>query len=275
MARCWGLTDPCPDPLATAGEASGADFSEGIGLPLSDRPQQAGIYGKVTYKGNPAPNVELTLQRYRPGTAGETTLLTVTTDANGEYAFRNVPNLPSGNRYYVRYSNPNDNLFVGSWFAPDIPLYAAGQSIAGGDFDIQDVVLKSPPAGAKRSLPAVFTWQKRVPPTDTFVWRLRTEDFGTQWLSDDLGLVDSYTLGELYTGVNFNTSYWWLMHVYSGADSFGISYYMRKVSFSAATATPTPTTSPTSTTVPTVGPTATVMPTVPPPPKLYVPHTVR
>jgi hypothetical protein len=68
-----------------------------------------------------------------------------------------VPSLTPGQRYYVRYRNYADTpgrLWV--WGTRDLTSYAAGSAVEIGNFDIADIALVSPPAGATVALPYTF-----------------------------------------------------------------------------------------------------------------------
>jgi hypothetical protein len=190
-----------------------------------------GIHGRVTFGSAAAPNIELELIVY--AIRSQSTVATTTTNALGRYRFTGVPGLDTGKTYYVLYDNPADDArYVAFWHGPDITSYAAGQSADGGDFDIANVELLVPDPNASVSLPAEFRWRRREFPGDTYRWRLFDPDnTSTSWQTNDLGDVGSYTLTELPSGATSGKVYGWYVWVYDGADSFGSSYYYRRVTF--------------------------------------------
>ena len=203
---------PTPQPTPTPGGASG-------------------IYGRVTYNNQRAPGIQLNLRVYDNN--GESNVATTYTDSQGNYSFKNVPNLPPGKRYYVRYGpNNSDDKFVYIWLGPDITSYQQGQSKHGGDFDIADVKLTSPPSGATRSLPVTFTWEKRVYTSDTYRFILFDPNTLQGWRTDDLGYVGDVTITALPSDVQYGKTYGWYPRPYHGENSFGIPYYYREIIFS-------------------------------------------
>jgi len=209
---------------------------------------QAGIHGRVTVNMSPTANITVVLRMYDNVSEDETSVLTTTTDVAGEYLFTSVPTLPSGKTYYVRYGpNSTNPDYVAWWFGPDIPNYTAGQSVAGGDFDIANIVLQSPPPGATRSFPVTFTWARRSVPADSYRFFMANATFTQAWATDLLGYVNQVTILSLPSGAAYGQPYWWFMAAYMASDSFGYSYYVRQITFSSSTATPTSVFSPTPT----------------------------
>ncbi len=129
-------------------------------------PVKDGINGRVTYKGAAAPGIELQLQLYDGSET--TTAATTTTDSDGRYRFTAAASLGSGQEYWVRFLSPGNPAYVSSWQTASITAYTSGSSVPGGDFDIANVNLLSPPDGATRALPTSFTWQPRGIPADTY-----------------------------------------------------------------------------------------------------------
>jgi serine protease len=191
------------------------------------------IYGRITYNNGPGAGIKLTLQKYND--SNETTVATTYADKNGRYSFKNAPTLPSGYKYYVRFGpNGDNNHYVYVWFGPDIASYHNGESVHGGDFDIADVKMSSPPSGATRSLPATFTWTKRVVTTDTYRWILFDVDTEDSWRTKDLGYAASVTITGLPDSVQRGKAYGWFPRPYHGSDSYGFPYYYRMITFSAS-----------------------------------------
>lgn len=224
-------------------------------LTASAPAQPAGIYGRVTNNGQLIGGIPLELRRY--DASGETTVATTTTDSNGNYVFSGVPTLPSGYRYYVRYgpngTNPN---YVAFWFGPDITTYTTGSSQPGGDFDIADVKMQAPPGGASLPFPITYRWSLRAVPVDNYMVHLFKEDRSVYWNSPNVGYADHVIQTSLPPGMSYNQSYLWHPIVFMAADSFGIPFYSRLITFLPASASravflpliqrmPTPTATPT------------------------------
>ena len=54
------------------------------------------------------------------------------------------------------------------------------------------------------------------------------------WTTGNPADVGSYTLQSLLTGMVYGRSYYWLVSVFRGADSFGYSFYMNGVKFQSS-----------------------------------------
>lgn len=131
-----------------------------------------GIYGRVTVNGAPAAGERLEL-RFFDGFAWST-LRWIDTDINGEYVFLDIPALELGQRYYVRYANRadvEDRLLF--WGTRELTAYSRSQAVEIGNFDIANVALTAPPAGATVTLPYAFRWAPRpATPTDSYEFNL-------------------------------------------------------------------------------------------------------
>ncbi len=206
---------PPPGPTATPTPPSGGN--------------QGDIYGRITVNNQAPPEVLVALQAYAPSGGNEDLVALTTTDAQGYYHFRGVASLPAGKLYHVVYG-PNlfDNRFVRMWYGPDISSYQAGQTLPGGDFDIANVVLTSPPTNASRTLPVTFTWQKRAYAQDTYTFVLTD---GTRIWFVDLGNVGQYTMHSLPSGAAYQQTYYWYPMIKNGEDSYGIPYEARAITF--------------------------------------------
>ncbi len=164
-------------------------------------------------------------------------LTTTITGSDGSYAFEGISDLEEDQIYYVRFGpNGVNNLYLRNWYGPDITSYAADTSVHGGDFDIKNIHLRSPDAFAKVTLPVTFTWDRREIPTDTYAWYLFKSGTADTWTSDNLGDSDNYLLDALPEGVDYDSRYFWAMLVYTGPDSFGISYDYNMITFLSSTA---------------------------------------
>jgi hypothetical protein len=199
--------------------------------PTSTPPVSQGIYGWVTYYGGPVSGTGLAL-RFYDGSAWSTAA-TAATDSNGRYVFSNAQSLLPGQRYYVRFGpNTTTPEYLTAWYGPDILSHTSEIPTPGGDFDIANVSLLDPAPGAIVSLPAQFTWLRRMLGGEGYRWRLFDPVSMAGWTTADLGDVDSYTLDTLPAGVNPGGVYGWYVEVYTGPDSYGVSYFYREVTFS-------------------------------------------
>jgi hypothetical protein len=201
-----------------------------IYLPLISKPR-SGIYGRVTENGVPAANVPLELQFYN-GSTWSSPVITFT-QADGWYAFTNVPGLASGQRYDVRYlNNGTGRLWV--WHTRMIDTYAAGSCVSIGDFDIADIPLLSPANNVSASLPLTFFWSFRpATPSDSYEFNLYDPRSRDPYFATDprLGYVSSFTLNTLPAAFNVGQPYAWEVWVYSPDGGLGISWLPRMVSF--------------------------------------------
>jgi hypothetical protein len=202
-------------------------------LPLVvTQPPPLGIHGRVTENGVPVPGVIIGL-RLHDG-LDWTTVATVTTDANAEYHFLNMPALSPGHTYNSIYLNPDNNPNrIASWIGYLITSYAAGADAAGADIDIADIQLVNPPSGAVEGLPATFTWHRRPLTTDSYEFGLFHPSGSPYFYSNPaLGYVNNYTLNDLPPGFQFNTDYSWSLVAYgpggggeTGNYGFAQSWY--------------------------------------------------
>jgi hypothetical protein len=188
-----------------------------------------GINGRVTHQGAAAAGIELELRFYDG--ANTTSAATTTTDSEGRYRFTGAASLDPGQEYWVRFLSPDNPAYVSIWQTASITAYTSGSSVPGGDFDIADVHLLSPPDGATQALPVTFTWQPRGIPGDTYsvvFWDLDTDDY---WYTENLGNVGSFTATGLWQDVVFGKEYGWSVWVFNGPDSYGQSYYYQTITF--------------------------------------------
>jgi uncharacterized repeat protein (TIGR01451 family) len=203
-------------------------------LPLIRSTCKSGICGRVTLNGSPAAGVSLELRFFNGSSFS--TLATTTTNANGDYAFAGMPSLALGQHYYVRYRNyagTPGRLWV--WGTRDLTSYSAGSAVEIGNFDIADIVLVSPAAGATVALPYTFQWTRRpATPSDTYEFDLYDPTDGNPnfYTAPPLGYVGSYILNSLPPGFNVGALYGWEIWVYSPDGGYGISYETRAVHFS-------------------------------------------
>ena len=194
-------------------------------------PSNDGIHGGVTFKGAAAPGIELQLRFYDGSQT--TTAATTTTDSEGRYRFTSAASLGSGQEYWVRFRSPDNPAYVSWWQTASITAYTSGSAVPGGDFDIADVDLLSPPDDATQALPVTFTWQQRGIPTDTYRLAFFDLDTDEYRYTDDLGNVGSHAVTSLWPDAVYGKEYGWVVWVFNGPDSFGESYYYQSMTFLA------------------------------------------
>jgi len=261
-----GGTDPTPTPTATPRP------------PTPTPPSTDGIHGQVRFQDLGIGDINLLLRQCP--TSGSCDLETskvaeTTTDENGYYQFTGVPSLPAGNIYFVFYFNHNDgnntpdDRFLWRWYGPDITSYSAGRSVAGGDFEINDVPLTSPRT-ERTTLPVTFAWNPRGLPGERYSWELFDLQTGATKCVSDPATGGSLELGEdNFLGVcngSYGVEYGWFVWAIAGPawdnnQGLGDSYYYATLTFDPSggpTPTPTPTRTP-------ALPTATPTPTSTPP----------
>jgi serine protease len=193
-------------------------------------PQNEGIYGHITFQGAAAAGIGLVL-RFWNGSSWSTAA-TTTTDGAGSYRFLGVASLGAGQSYYVRFGpNSSNSAYLWSWWGPTITSYTSGDTVPGGNFDIANVSLQSPPGGAATTLPATLSWQQRGFAIDTYRVRIFSLTTSDNWLTVDLGNVGSFNMTSLPPGANFGTEYGWSVQVMNGPDNLGESYYYRRITF--------------------------------------------
>ncbi|MFN8483037.1 MAG: hypothetical protein U0768_08315 [Anaerolineae bacterium] len=254
-------------------------------------PGAGAIFGRLLANGTPVANESVSLREY--DTSSDVAVDTVTSGNDGVYTFVNPPTPPTGKTYYVRYGvNSTKPEYVNVWYGPDIVGYTAGNTVSGGDLDIANVPLVSPPSGSTVGIPATFTWQPRTAPTDWYRWALVDATTFEGWIFPTVQNGGSYTLSSTngLTGFQFGADYLWYVEITdtTATNSYGYSFDAWDVFFTeggtpAASETPTATATTaaaTATVTPTAtgtGPTATVTPTATAGTSypVYLPHIAR
>ena len=100
------------------------------------------------------------------------------------------------------------------------------------------MTLLLPKPNAAVSLPVTFTWNRRGLSGDTYKVVIYDYDLREWfWTTGNPADVGSYTLQSLLTGMVYGRSYYWLVSVFRGTDSFGYSFYMNGVKFQSSAAT--------------------------------------
>jgi len=101
-----------------------------------------------------------------------TTIESASTNANGIYAFPNVPALGYGQKYHVRYSNSTNPNYLSSFVTRDLNVYSACTNVEIFQFDIANIVLRAPGSDATVSLPSAFQWDRSNSTADSYEWNL-------------------------------------------------------------------------------------------------------
>jgi hypothetical protein len=188
-----------------------------------------GIYGHVTLNGSDIGGVTLELRYYNGSTWS--TRASTNTASDGIYKFLGVPNLNSGQWYFVRFLN--DEWISGRiyyWSTRYINSYN-GEDLHIGDFDIADIPQTYPSDGANIRLPYSFQWTVRTAtPSDNYELNLfDPADYNTDWFMN-VGYVNNHTLDCLPNNFSTGKVYGWEMGVYSPDGGYGHTTY-QEVSF--------------------------------------------
>lgn len=217
-------------------------------------PSTGGINGQVLNKGQGIAGIQVGLfacaaaSRQECNPEQQAPVAKTKTVAGGSYNFDGVASLPSGQEYFVFYFNDetggntaNDALLY-RWFGQSITSYTAGNSAAGGTFDIGEVRLLTPSDGVTVTLPATFTWTARPAVTgEHYAWTLFDLDTGESICESAPATATSFTLDATFfndncVGVKPGVEYGWYVWAISGttfdtATGYGDSYYVGDVRF--------------------------------------------
>ena len=218
-------------PGAGAGQTPVDNFS--VYLPLVGKPAYL-IYGRVTDGGIGAAGVSLDL-RYFDG-SDWSTLVSTTTTSGGNYQFKDVPPLGTGEAYLVRYLNTIDQSRLGTWETRHLTGLTSGGMINLGSFDIANIALTAPIYGHETSLPRQFSWTRR-PATqgDSYKFNLfDIYDYVPKFTSIPLGYANSYDLASLPAGFYNCNPYYWAITVNSPDGGWGGSLWAYEVTFYSA-----------------------------------------
>jgi hypothetical protein len=154
------------------------------------------------------------------------------TAEDGSYLFGSLSSLDSGQAYGVMYANSTgDSRYLSVWYGPIIQGYTVGSQRSGGNFDIANVALLSPPHDSSRALPVTFTWQTRGLAGDSYRWVLFDLETNQLWETASLGDTGMYILAALPEGTRYNRKYGWFVRVYSSENGFGESFYYHAITF--------------------------------------------
>ena len=192
-----------------------------------------GISGLVTFQGAPLGNQPLELRFFDGSTWS--TRASLATETDGTFLFTSVPALAPGQKYYVRFTNTANPKSLFRWGTQEITAFADEQRVDVGTFDVANIELSSPAAGATVALPASFQWIARTAtPSDNYEFDLAEPNTGNPFFYTDppLGYVSSYNLAHLPPGFKTNTPYIWYMWVYDTNGGYDLSYWAYYVRFS-------------------------------------------
>lgn len=197
-------------------------------LPFISNPKPpAGIYGRITYQGVPVTHTQVALWRCDYENAAwlcrSTNRIFTTTDETGQYQFTTAASLQANQKYHVGFS-ASDARYLSWWTSFDILTYAAGQVVAGGDFDVADVPLVAPASGVTVTLPLNFQWVPRAAtPTDNYQVGLVNFDTGDNWYLPYVGYNPSYLLTTPPPGFVAGAQFAWGVWVTSPNGGSGLS----------------------------------------------------
>jgi len=190
-------------------------------------PPAGGVFGRVSINTEPAARIALQLVEYDE--EASSIVGTTFTSADGRYVFDDVPDLPAGKAYFVKYGpNTDDPRLLFQWFGSDIVTYTSGASVSGGDFDLGNVMLVSPPTGTALSPPYAYRWHPR-PVADTYRLRIFDPEGSDAWITNDLGHVGQSWIN-MPEGAELGKEYGWSVRAYY-RGGFGDAYYYSRFTF--------------------------------------------
>ncbi len=203
-----------------------------------------GIFGLVTQDGIPVGNVTLNLRKI--DSSSTITVGAAVTDSSGFYQFLNADSLASSQGYQVIYYYPygtNDTVSgrLSYWKTKMISVYAQGENVNIGNFDISDVALISPENYTSEKLPVTFTWVKRShSTTDSYSLEIVDYDGNTgvyteKFTSPEQGYSDhfEYQLSDWDAGMVYEHNYLWYVTITAPDGATGISRLVRQITFNS------------------------------------------
>lgn len=222
--------------LVMQGDATLADddLDTFVFLPLLTHSLAPGIHGRVTYLGEPAPGITVTLWYYA-SKYGERPFQDMQTQEDGGYHFTALPELymPYVQYYNGRNGNP---AYLRSWRTGGLAdYYMPGDVVYGWDFDIADIHKLAPTTGAEVPFPVTFTWEPRpATPQDDYYFEIHYPvSLYQPWFSTgNLGYVGSFTWQALGNGFEYGQEYVWNVKIRWPDGSSGSGYTERPVYFS-------------------------------------------
>jgi hypothetical protein len=214
-------------------------------IPLLSLNAGGSLYGQVTENGVKASGVLLTLCRLNsPSDTNCTKMGSTATQANGTYAFANMPSLQTGQSYLAYFQNTSvTNGRLWYWQTRNLVTYTLGSQVPLGNFDIADIKLISPSSSVTVTLPETFNWQVRsASPSDSYEFDLYEPNSSSPYFytQPPLGHVGSYQLKSLPAGFSANTRYVWEIWAYAPDNALGISLESRSIAFTLPTSASSP-----------------------------------
>lgn len=187
------------------------------------------LYGTVTYRGAPMPNITIQLWRY--STVDPVLVATTRTDAAGVYRFAGIPRPAADEVYSALF----DNLLEGG--TPDerfvamcsTPVDVGREDVVHlGDFDIDNILQTVPPNPVK--LPYTFTWTHTAGGNGSYTFYLNERNGSGFYRSPDLPGVLSFKMSTLPDGIQYGRDYLWFMG-YQTDEAYCSSLYSHVVQF--------------------------------------------
>ncbi len=235
----------------------------------SSTPAGGQVAGRVLLHDAPAAGLALELRAAGPGV--DVLLAHTQTGPDGTYTFAGAPAAPSGLVDYVHYAGGTPGTLAGwSTYGQTV---SPGATVTFPAFDVADVSLTAPLAGAIVNLPLTLAWQPRSG-ADHYTVRVRAG--GNPVLdSNDLGSADRYVIPAGVLGPGDFTAVLLVTRAGAGygqaSQAFGFT-----IAGSAAPPTSTPAPAPPPPAPPTTAPAVPTQmpappPTAPPTPKTGAP----
>jgi hypothetical protein len=182
--------------------------------------------GTITDDGVPVPGHELDL-RFFDGSVWST-YDTQVTDPSGSFFFTDLPELISGQEYYVRWFNNLDNSnHLSAYYCDTIDLDNIDSGLLACDFNIHNVFHVSPDNAASVRLPKNFEWTLRPTITDNYELDISdTIDDDPWWWTDhwDIQYIPIDISSNRFSDQSRVRVVYW--GVWDKRD--GISYYYRR-----------------------------------------------
>jgi hypothetical protein len=204
------------------------------------------INGQVREQGQPAAGVTLDLiftapDPYRGSHSG--IMARTTTQADGSYSFTHIPELKGTSEYlsnyYVQFYNSDNPNRLRFWELRGIDDFYPGETYTFEPFDIANVELLAPAAGASAAFPLDFTWKARpYAPEDSYELYMEAPSFGYWSNYPPLRFIDHYQHYGLPPGSyrQFGIPVFWQIRIYDYIHgSSGYAFETREVTFLAPT----------------------------------------
>ena len=193
-----------------------------------------GLWGVVTYNGQPAPGAMIDLWRCTleaDRCVAKAKLDTVMTADDGSYSFTQVAATDARTALYVVFDNPRDiRDYLNFWRAPNVVGYNGRDTVQAGRFDIANVFLQEPAPSARVVNPARFRWTPRASRVDSYC--VMFLDANREPLVPCVPL--SYTdvgVMDVDGVLSYNVPYNWNGWVEVPGQGYGESFYYRSVTF--------------------------------------------